>query len=64
MLQFVLHVKCVPHAVKSCDLDGAYDLPGVKKDELAERLCSRGVVELDIKQTVLCRLDMGMILGI
>ena len=50
--------------VKSCDLDGAYDLPGVKKDELAERLCSRGVVELDIKQTVPCRLDMGMILGI
>jgi len=24
--------------MKTCDLDGAYDLPRVKKDELAERL--------------------------
>jgi len=28
--------------VKSYDLDGAYGLPGVKKDELARRLLVQG----------------------
>ena len=40
---FLLHIRCVlRHAVKSCDLDGAYGHPGVKKDELAGRHFFRG----------------------
>ena len=40
-------------AVKSCDHDVAYGVPGVKKDELAGRLfVRRGNVELDVEQIV------------
>jgi len=42
-----------PNAVKSCDLDGAYGLPGVKKDKLTGRLFVRGeIVKLDVEQIV------------
>jgi len=54
-----------PHTVRVCDLDGSYGLLGVKKDELTGRLfVRRGIVELDVKQIVPYRLDMGMVLGI
>ena len=39
--------------VKICDLDRAYDLPGVKKDQLAWRLFVQGgVVELNVEQII------------
>ena len=52
-------------ALKSCNLDGAYSLPGVKNDELARKLFVRGrIFELDVEQIVPHRLDMGMVLDI
>ena len=51
-------------AVKSCNLDEAYGLPSVKKDELAGRVfLFEGVIELDVERIVPHRLDMGMVLG-
>ena len=51
-------------AVKSCDVDGAYGLPGVEKDELVGRLfVRREIVELDVEQIVPHWLDMGIVLG-
>ena len=51
--------------MKSCDLDEAYGLLGVKKDELTWRFfVRRGIVELDVEQIIPHWLDMGMVLGI
>ena len=59
------HKTCLPRAVKICDLNGAYGLLDVKKDELAGRLFVREeIVELDVVQIVPHRLDMGMVLHI
>jgi len=62
----VLHVRRVPLcAVKSCNLDGAYGVSGVKKDEIVGKLFIRGrFVELDVEQIVPHRLDMGIVLNI
>ena len=56
---------CLLRVVKIYDLDGAYGLPSVKKDELAWRLFVRGgIVELDVELIVPHRLDIGMVLSI
>ena len=40
-------------AMKSCDLDGAYGLPGMKKDALVGRVFIREeILELDVEQIV------------
>ena len=63
-LQFVLHISVwTQHSEEN--LDGAYTLPGVKKDELTRRFFVRGrIIELDVEQVVPHRLDMGMVLNI